>query len=210
MLTKSDYDCIGDVAKHCGFDKLCIAENQATEFDVSQLYCENWFNILAIWNEINAYLLAVIACEEDPDCDTPPTEPNDYALKVKLIDGGFFQACNDKEMFQQGVKKVLTYYSYARYKMLSGDNDTASGTVTKTNEYSIPKTQRELEQISTQYRNMGLASFENTIKFLCANKNIFTWFESDSCSYKCSCCKGSCSGTQATGYGFRSTNISKG
>ena len=211
MLQQADYNCIGDVAKHCDNRKLCIAEQQATDFDVSQLYCNNWIDILTIWNEIVDYQISVAECEADTECTTPPTEPNDYELKLKLIEGGSYTNCNNKEANQQGVKRVLIYYSYARYKMLSGDNDTASGTVTKTNEYSIPKTQKELEQISDQYRNMGLISYENTIKFLCANKDTFTWFDNLGCKYQCNCdCNNDCGSTKAKGYGFRSTNISKG
>lgn len=209
MLQPTDYNCIGLIAKHCDLEKLCIAENEALQFDVSQLYCDSWIDILTIWNEIIDYRIALAICEADPDCTTPPTTPVNYALKVNLIEGGNYTTCNGKEATQQGVKKVLVYYSYSRYKILSGDNDTAYGTVTKTNEFSIPKTQKELEQIADRYRNMGLISFENTIKFLCANKDIFTWFDNQ-CKYKCGCdCHNDCGGTKAKGYGLRSTNISK-
>ena len=210
MLVQNDFNCIGIVAKHCNLDKLCIAENQAEEFDVSQLYCNNWLDILDIWNEIIDYRTDLAICEaEAPPCIDPPIEPEDYALKVTLIEGGLYTNCADKTAKQQGVKRVLVYYSYARYKILSGDNDTASGTVSKTNEFSIPKTQKEIEQIADQYRNMGLISFENTIKFLCANKTVFTWF-TNGCEYKCDCdCDNDCGGTKARRYGLRSTNISK-
>ncbi len=210
MLVQSDYNCIGIVATHCDLPKLCIAESEAMDFDVSQLYCSNWMDILAIWEEINAYRIALSVCEADPDCDTPPTEPTDYDLKVILIDGGNYTGCNDKPATQQGVKKVLTYYSYGRYTILNGFNDTASGMVTKTNEFSIPKTLKELEAFADKYRNMGLISFENTIKFLCANKETFTWFNSGDCKYQCGCnCNSNCGGTKARGYGLRSTNISR-
>jgi hypothetical protein len=211
MLLPIDYNCIGIVAQHCNIEKLCIAENEAEQFDVSQLYCSNWMDILTIWNEINDYRIALAECEaEEPPCENPPTEPDDYALKVTLIDGGVYEGCNGKEATQQGVKKVLTYYSYGRYTILNGFNDTSTGMVTKTNDFSVPKTLKELEGFADKYRNMGLISFENTIKFLCANKETFTWFNSVDCKYKCGCdCNSNCGGTKARGYGMRSNNISK-
>ncbi len=209
-LIQSDYACIGQVALHCDKDKLCIAENEASQFDLSQLYCSNWMDIVAIWNEIIDYRAAVEACAANPDCDTPPTEPTEYELKVKLIEGGEYVGCNSKTTYQQGVKTVLAYYSYGRYVLINGLNDTATGMVQKTNDFSIPKTQKELEQIADRYRNMGLISFQNSVSFLCANKNTFTWFNSTDCKHKCGCgCNDGCNGTQARGYGLRSTNISK-
>lgn len=210
MLIQSDYNCIGIVAQHCDNAKLCIAENEASQFDVSQLYCSNWIDILTIWQEVIDYRIALAECEADPECTTPPAIPLNYDLKVKLIDGGTYTGCNEKETTQQGVKKVLVYYSYGRYVELNGFNDTATGMVTKTNEYSIPKTLKELEAFANKYRNMGLISFENTIKFLCANKDVFTWFNSGDCKYECGCgCKDDCGGTKARQYGLRSTNIVK-
>lgn len=210
MLETQDYNCIGIVAKHCDLPKLCIAESEAMDFDVSQLYCSNWMDILSVWEEIIAYNLAVIRCQENPECTTPPTEPDDYVLKVLLIDGGVYEGCNGKPATQQGVKKVLTYYSYGRYTILNGFNDTATGMVTKTNDFSVPKTMKELEGFADKYRDMGLISFQNTIKFLCANKTTFTWFNSGDCKYQCGCdCNNDCGGTKARGYGLRSTNISK-
>lgn len=209
-LIQSDYNCIGQVAMHCNLEKLCIAQEQSTEFDLEELYCNDWIDILAIWNEIIDYRIAVEVCDADPDCDTPPTEPIDYALKVNLIEGGTYTNCNGKTATHNGVKRVLVYYSYGRYVLLNGNNDTASGLVTKTDQFAIPKTQKELEGIADQYRNMGLISFEKTIKFLCANKTTFDFFNSNTCKYKCGCgCDDNCGGTKARGYGLRSSNISK-
>ena len=55
-----------------------------------------------------------------------------------------------------------------------------------------------------------MISFEKTIKFLCANKDVFTFFDATNCKYKCGCdCDNNCSGTRAKGYGIRSSNINK-
>jgi len=208
MLIQEDYVCIGVIAKHCDNTKLCVAENQSLEFDLPGLYCDFWTTVLDIWNEINAYRIYLAECETDPDCITPPTEPTNYDLKVKLIFGGEYATCNGKTRKQGGVKKVITYYSYARYVMTNVFNDTATGLVQKTNEFSIPIDPKALKDLSNEYRNFGFITFNETINFLCANKDSFTDF--DSCECKgCGCGSEKCGGTKAKGFGIRTSNITK-
>lgn len=208
MLVKEDYNCIGQVAQHCDNDKLCISENEALQFDLSKLYCSFWFDILEIWNELIAYEVSVSECALDPECTTPPTEPNNYELKRNLIFGGDYQNCNGKTRLHKGVKMVLIYYSYARYTLENQVSDTASGLVKKNNDFSTNVDYKELKDRSDKYRNFGLSTYNDTLHFLCANKSTFTWFDSKECGY-CGCGSEKCSGTQAKGYGFKSSNISK-
>jgi len=208
MLVKLDYNCIGQVAQHCDNEKLCIAENEALQFDLSQLYCSFWSDVLDIWNEILAYELALIECEEDPECDTPPDQPIDYELKRNLILGGTYDNCKGKTIKHQGVKTVLIYYSYSRYLIINGYSDTASGLVQKTNDFSLPVDLKQLQMYADKYRNMGKIAFDGTLHFLCANKTTFDWFDAKECGY-CGCGSDKCGGTKAKGYGFRSSNISK-
>jgi len=207
-LIKEDYSCIGVIANHCDNTKLCVAENQADEFDLSELYCDFWIDINAIWDEIDAYQLAVIECEENPDCTTPPTEPINYDLKRKLIFGGDYNICNGKTRKQGGVKKVLTYYSYARYVILNNINDTPTGLVQKINDFSIPTDLKVIKDNSDMYRNFGFKTYSDTIGFLCANKSVFTDFQSDKCK-GCGCGSDECGGTKAKGFGIRTSNIDK-
>src|SRR5690625_2736207 len=44
-LNRSAYKCIGEVAKHCDNEKLCIAENQALDYDVKEKLCDIWDRI---------------------------------------------------------------------------------------------------------------------------------------------------------------------
>lgn len=208
MLVQQDYNCIGQVAQHCDNEKLCIAENEALDFDLSKLYCSFWFDVLEIWEEVNAYILAVAECESDPDCTTPPVEPIDYDLKYNLIFGGEYLNCNGKTRTHKGVKMVLIYYSYARYTMENQVSDTASGLVKKNNDFSTNVDYKELKDRSDKYRNFGLSTYDNTLHFLCANKSTFDWFDAKECGY-CGCGSEKCSGTQSKGYGFKSSNIRK-
>lgn len=208
MLVKEDFNCIGQVAKHCDNEKLCIAENHAMDFDVSELYCSFWSDILEIWNELIAYQEEVSECASDPNCTTPPVKPEDYDLKFSLIFGGNYINCKGKSIKQDGVKRVLIYYSYARYVKVNQVSDTASGLVKKNNDFSTNVDYKELKDTSDEYRNMGYLTFKRSLDFLCANKTSFDWFDAKECGY-CGCGSDKCGGTKAKGFGIRSSNISR-
>lgn len=200
MLQPSDYSPFGIVATHCDLRKLEIAENEAYRFDVSELFCDTWDEIIEIWDELIAY----DACVADPECI--PVVPVNLAEKRSLIYGGEYTGCNGKTRKHYGVKDILIYYSYARYVILNGFNDTATGVVKKTNEFSIPTPLGELKDYADKYRNMGRISFNRTVGFMCANTDIFTWTDCKGCGCGTEKCNG---GTKAKGYGFRSANVSK-
>lgn len=208
MVDKTDFNCIGQVAAHCDNEKLCIAIGEAQEFDLSELFCGFWDTIVEIWEELEAYDAAVIACEEDPECTTPPTPPENLEEKRSLICGGEFTGCNDRTRRHMGVKRILVYYAYSRYIVINGFSDTASGMVRKTNEFSIPTPLKEMQSFADKYRTMGYESCKKTLSFLCINKEIFTTFDSNVCE-PCGC-GGKCdNSTKAKGYGIRSSTITK-
>lgn len=197
-LLPQQYNCIGIVAKHCDNSKLCIAENEASNFDLAELFCDFWVEIEQINTEIIAY---------DDAPEPKPSLPENYTEKKALLEGGNYTDCGGKLRPFEGIYKIMAYYSYARYVMLNGFNDTPTGLVQKTNEYSIPIDQKALNNFSDKYRNMGLISFERTQKYICQNKTIFDYSH---CPIdKCGCGSDKCGGTKAKGYGFRSSNVSK-
>ena len=179
LLLQSDFNCIGDVAKHCDLEKLCIAENEAIQFDLAQLFCDNWDEIYNTFVEVN--------------------EGSDDVDKINLINGGTYLGCGEKERKHDGIRGILTRYAYARYVTINGYSDTASGLKTKTNEFSMPVPLKELEQFADKYRNMGLILFKKTKNYMdCKDGNC-----------GCGCSVGKCDGTKAKGYGFKSKNITK-
>lgn len=197
-LSQNQYNCIGILAKHCDITKLCVAENEASSFDLAELFCDFWMEIEAIVAEIEAY----------NDAPEPkPAEPTNYTEKTFLLNGGVYLDCSEKQRPFEGIYKIMAYYSYARYIVLNGFNDTATGMVTKTNEFSIPKTLKELEAFADKYRTMGLISFERTARYICQNSEIFDY--SHCPTDKCGCGSEKCGSTKAKGYGFRSRNINK-
>ena len=196
-LLQSQYNSIGIVAKHCDLTKLSVAENEASNFDLAELFCDFWIEIENIAAEIQAY---------EASANPEKVEPENYAEKTALLNGGTYLDCSEKQRPFEGVYKIMAYYSYARYIVLNGFNDTANGMVTKTNEFSIPKTLKELEAFADKYRNMGKISFERTVRYICKNTAIFDYAH---CPTECGCGSESCGSTKAKGYGFRSRNINK-
>jgi len=198
LIDKIDFACVGDIAKHCDYSKLCIAEDEAINFDLKGLFCDYWNEIKSIWKEIEGY-------KNNPEEE----KPENYDLKDNLINGGSFSSCNGKTSDHLGVKRILIYYTYSRYTIINGFNDTPNGSVQKTNEFTIPKTIKELELFADKYRSMGYESYKDTLKFLCHNKDVFSEFNHKDCS-KCGCACESCNGkTRVKGYGFKSSIIRK-
>lgn len=195
-LLPTQYNRIGILAKHCDLNKLCVAENEASNFDLAELFCDFWMEIETIANEVEAYI-----------ADPQLPEPTNYAEKTFLLNGGTYLDCSEKQRPFEGIYKIMAYYSYARYVVLNGFNDTATGMVTKTNEFSIPKTLKELESFADKYRTMGRISFERTESYICQNSEIFDY--SHCPKDKCGCGSEKCGSTKAKGYGFKSRNINK-
>ena len=183
---------------HCDLSKLCVAENEASNFDLAELFCDFWVEIEQINIEIIAYDNA-----EEPK----PPIPDNYTEKKALLEGGNYTDCGGKLRPFEGIYKIMAYYSYSRYVMLNGFNDTATGLVQKTNEFSIPIDQKALNNFADKYRNMGLISFERTQRYICQNTNIFDYTHCP--KYKCGCGSDKCGSTKAKGYGFRSSNVNK-
>lgn len=196
-LLPLQYNCIGILAKHCDNSKLCVAENEASDYDLAELFCDFWFEIEQISDEIIAY----------DNAKPKPEKPLNYEEKKALLDGGNYTDCGGKLRPFGGVYKIMAQYSYARYVMLNGFNDTSTGLVQKTNEFSIPIDQKALNNFSDKYRNMGLINFERTQRYICQNTSIFDYTHCP--KDKCGCGSDKCGGTKAKGYGFKSSNVNK-
>ena len=76
-LTVADFECVGIVAKHCDLSKLCLAAEEAKQFDLIPLFCYALVDeILENWNL------------QDADAD--------FQKYKNLICGGTFEDCNGK------------------------------------------------------------------------------------------------------------------
>ena len=185
----SDFNCIGDVAAHCDLQKLCIASDEAKNFDLIPLFCFDFINdVLKNWK-------------------LESTDLN-YEKYQKLICGCSFEI-NGKAHQNFGLKKVWVYYSYARYLLLNQYNDTANGTVQKQNEWSIPTPIKDITAFSNKYRDMGKEAYNSVLGYLCENKDLFPKFEDCNCKLSCGC-MGSClCGKKKKLTGFKYSTVKK-
>lgn len=200
-LDPSDFACVGIVARHCDLDKLCVATEEAKQFDVIALFCFEFVqDVLDNWN-----ISATIPDPANPELLIP--NPN-YAKYQKLICGGTYHS-GERTHQNLGLKKVWTYYSYARYLLINQFNDTANGLVSKNNEWSNTVPVKEVTAFSNKYRDMGREAFNSVMGYLCANKTDFPLFDSSNCRFNCGCSGAcSCGGTKKM-TGFKFKTISK-
>lgn len=182
-LEQADFECVGQIAKHCDNDKLCIAIDEAKTFDLNPLLCEMYPSVNENWDS------------EDE-------------IWTDLIDGSDYTDCKGRTKSHLGVKRVLIYYAYSRYLFLNGFNDTPNGSVRKTNNFSIPTPLAEVKTFADKYRDMGFEAFKGVKDFLCRNASDYEDFNSNNCS-GCGCYGSECGGTKIKGYGFRGANVDK-
>ena len=180
-IYQANFELIGQLASHCDKEKLEIATQEALLFDIEPLLCEMYVDIDDNWNSQDA-------------------------IWKDLIDGSTYEGCGGRDVRNLGVKRMILYYIYARYIVLNNFNDTPNGHVTKTNQFSLPKPLKELEQFSDKYRSMGYAVWENVKKFVCHNRDDYDF--KVECE-PCGCDGNGCGGTKAKGYGIKMKNISK-
>lgn len=180
LIRQSDFNGIADVAIHCDLRKLDQAIGEAQSFDLEELFCDFWNVIADNW------------------------DATEYQV---LIDGGVYEGCKGNRSFA-GVKKILAYYAYSRYIIINSFSDTPGGNVSKSNDFSIPKTIKELEFVADKYRSMGYKEYQKATAYLCKNKDSFIDFDGYDCK---SCgCNGICgSRTSTKGYGISGSIITK-
>lgn len=182
VITQDDFNVIGQVAKHCNLDKLNIAINESIKFDIKPLVCDLFKDITDNWSEESGIWHDIIISKD-------------------------FTGCGGVNKSHYGLKEVLVRYSYARYIILNGLDDTPNGGVTKSNNWSIPKPYSDLKNVSDRYRSMAYEQWKEVEEYICLNKYVYNanFLDCKSCG-----CNGKCgSKTKSKGYGIKGTNISK-
>ena len=198
FLRPTDFACVGTVTASCNLSKICIAIDDALLFDIEPLLCTGFMaDILSKWQEI---------------LNVPTGDPTPEALIKwqELIYGSSYSNCHDKLQRQLGIKRMWTYFAYAGYVILNPFDDTPNGLKYKINEFSTPVPIKDLNGLSTSYKNKGLESFKTIKEFLCLNKDFFTNFDACDCHLSCGCvgtC--SCGSTKKVGTGFRFNTVKK-
>lgn len=179
VITQSDFAAIGQMTKHCDTGKLQIAVQETIMFDMKRLFGSFWFDLETNFDSGDLKWTDVMA-------------PREYTAK-------------EKTYRHEGVKNILLYFAYSRYVVLNGFNDTPTGHVTKTNEFSIPKPLKELNTFADKYREMAISLYNGVQHFLCENKTNYPAFNSGGCV----ACKEPIQQDAITGHSVKSKTISK-
>lgn len=144
LIDKADFDCIGQVAKHCSWDQLCVY----------------------IREQQNLYLLPKIGYCLFSKLMQNETDP----IVQKLLCGGEYVGCNGIVKYQFGLKRVLVHASYASYIYRHGFIDTPFGVVQKLNQDSLPTPIAELKGIKNEHYTNAELYFEGVKDYICTIK----------------------------------------
>lgn len=192
-----DFSCTGMVTASCNYNKLCISIDDAFIFDIEPLLCTGFMtDVLEKWQVI---------------INTPDGLVIPGMEKWKdLIFGSNYTDCNDKIQRHLGIKKLWIYYAYSGYVLINPFDDTPNGLRYKSNEFSMQVPIKDLNSLSTSYRNKAVETYKNIKEFLCLNKDYFTTFDSCNCRLSCGCMDScSCGNTKRVSSGFRYKSIKK-
>lgn len=154
-LEQNDFDCIGQVAKHCDWNQLCIY----------------------IREQKNLYLLPKIGYCLMKKIEENLTDPT----IIKLLCGGEYNDTSGNLRYFFGLKRVLIHASYGNYILRHGAVDTPFGVVQKLHNDSLPVPMNELKSIQNEhYKNadMYFMEFENFINANITNPLISSCFNS--------------------------------
>lgn len=145
LIEKSDFDCVGQVAKHCSWNDLCI-------------YIREQQNLYLLPKIGYCLFSKLMANPEDEDIQ-------------KLLCGGEYTGCNGIVKYQFGLKRVLAHATYAAYVYRHGFQDTSVGVVQKLNDNSLPAPLSELKSIKNEHYTNASLYFEGVKDYICTIKN---------------------------------------
>ena len=193
FLQPLDFGCVGLITKSCDISKLCIAVNESREFDMEPIFCYDFFEeVLTKWENL-------------PESDLSEEEQN----YKDLIYGSTYLS-NGKTKKHLGIKKLWTYYAYAKYVIINAHNDSPNGLTTKQNDWSMPVPLKEINTISARYSNMAKETIANIKEYLCLNKEKFSKFDDCECRLQCGCTGAcNCDGKPKRVSGFKFRSVSR-
>lgn len=144
LISKADFECIGQVAKHCNWDQLCIFVREQTN--------------LWLIPKVGYCLISKITSNSENEI-------------VKKIWCGSEYECDGKLKVHFGLKRVLIHAAYAAYVFRHGYQDTVGGVVQKINPDSVPAPINELKSIMNEHYKNAEIYLAMVKEFLCSIKN---------------------------------------
>lgn len=197
LIGKDDFDCIGQVAKHCDWDQLCIFIREQQNLSLLPKIGQ------CLWNMVLCYKIETECIHsEDPD----------VALMFEnLLCGGSYVSCDGITKIHFGLNRMLVHYAYGAYIYRHGYVDTPFGVVQKLNQDSVPAPMNELRNIMKEHQNNAEYYWKMTKEYLCTLKEVDPFKECLKCSdcdCKCNHCKGYKNKTEQN-RGIRFNNVSR-
>lgn len=144
LIEKSDFECIGQVAKHCNWDHLCVFIREQT----------------------NLWLIPKVGY-----CLIKQITENQESEIIKNIWCGSEYECNGKTKVHFGLKRVLIHASYGAYIFRHGYIDTAVGVVQKINQDSVAAPINELKSIMNEHYKNAEIYLDMVKDYICSIKN---------------------------------------
>lgn len=191
LINREDFDCIGQVARHCDWEQLCIYIREQQNLSLLPKVGQCLYNLIYC-KETN------VECEVEMDEDTYNS----------LMCGGHYKGCDGKDKVHFGLKRVLVHYAYGAYIYRHGYVDTPFGVVQKINQDSISAPIQELKTLNNEHRANAEAYWQMTADFLCSIRDEDPFAECvKCCGCKCNHCEGRKGSLQRRNVRF--TNVSK-
>ncbi|WBV60245.1 hypothetical protein PFY12_14550 [Chryseobacterium camelliae] len=144
LITKADFECVGQVAKHCNWEQLCVYIREQTNL---------WLIPKVGYSLINKIV---------------DNQENQF---IKNIWCGSEYSCGGKTKVHFGLKRVLIHASYGAYIFRHGYTDTAVGVVQKINQDSVPAPINELKSIMNEHYKNAEIYLDMVKDYICSIKN---------------------------------------
>lgn len=197
LISKEDFACIGQVAKHCDWEQLSIYIREQQNLSLLPKIGQCLFDLMI--KHVEGW------CLEPKECD----DTNDGVID-HLWNGGRYTSCDGSVKLHFGLKRSLVHWAYGAYVLRHGLVDTPFGMVKKLNQDSIPVEDKLLESLNREHRSNAEYYYAMTRDYICSVKSCDVINECYQCGCSCQCghCKDGGGATlQRRGSTFK--NISK-
>lgn len=213
LIEKSDFDCIGQVAKHCDWEQLCIYIREQQNLSLLPKIGQ------CLWNMILCYKMYKDCIDEVEEGDPEDCDPCNYAedpvtqnIFDNLICGGSFTGCDGTKKIHFGIQRMLVHYAYGAYVYRHGFVDTPFGVVQKMNQDSVPAPMKELRSLMKEHQSNAEYYWQMTKDYLCTLKDVPPFSDCLDCVHcECDCRCNHCKGKHKTlqNRGPKFSNVSK-
>lgn len=197
LICKEDFECVGQVAKHCNWEQLCIYIREQQNLSLLPKIGQCLFDKLLRLKQ--GWYIPGEECQEDE---------RDILKHIFL--GGRYKACDGSTKVHFGLKRVLVHWSYGAYMYRHGIVDTPFGAVQKVHQDSVPIEVKDLKNINIEHRNNAEYYWDLTKDYICSVKDCEVLEDCTFCSCISSCRCGYCTdGKTKQRRGTTFSNVSK-